>query len=101
SDFYALSLLSEPNDSPTAVYGYGGYVTFNFFGLAENYYFGIRHFPYATDMSKNPFTFKDIDPSQISSHPGVPRSSVYSPFNASEADEVHHQGEVWCVTLWE
>lgn len=101
SDFYALSLLSGPDDDPDACHAMGGYVTLNFFGLAENYYFGIRHFPYSIDLNKNPFTFKDIDPAQISPHAGVPRSPVYSPFDPGEADEVHHQGEVWCVALWE
>ncbi len=100
SDFYALALLSGPNDDPNACYAVGGYVTLNFLGLAENYYFGIRHYPFSTDMSKNPFTFKDIDPAQVSSHPGVARSPLY-PFDPAEADEVHHQGEVWCVALWE
>ena len=100
SDFVATSMLSEASDDPDAVYADGGYPTFQFFGLAANYYFGIRHFPYTTDMAKNPFTFKDIDPGQISSHVGVPRSPIY-PFNAGEADEVHHQGEIWCVTLRE
>ncbi len=100
SDFYALCLLSEPGDDPDATYAMGGYVTYRLYGLQENYYFGVRHFPYSTDMSKNPFTFKDIDPNQISSHPGVPRSPIY-PFDPREADEVHHQGEVWCSALWE
>ena len=100
SDFYALSLLSQPSDNPDAVYAMGGYPTFQLGGLTQNYYYGIRHFPYSTDTAKNPFTFKDIDPTQISPHAGVPRSPIY-PFNAQEASEVHHQGEVWCVMLWE
>lgn len=100
-DFVGLSLLSEPADNPDAVYASGAYFGYQLLGLTENYYYGDRHFPYSTDLAKNPFTFKDIDPGQISSHPGVPRSPLYSPFNALEADEVHHQGEIWCVTLWE
>lgn len=100
SDFYALCLLSEPSDDPDGVYSTGGYATYQFAGLAQNYYFGIRHFPYSTDLNKNPFTFKDIDPTQISPHAGVPRSPIY-PFNPQEASEVHHQGEIWCVMLWE
>ena len=100
SDFYALSLLSDAADDPNAVYAAAAYASFRLGGLNENYYFGIRHFPYSTDLGKNPFTFKDIDRGQISPHTGVPRSPIY-PFNASEADEVHHQGEIWCVTLWE
>jgi uncharacterized repeat protein (TIGR01451 family) len=101
SDFYAECLLSQPGDDPNAVYAMGGYVTYQFFGLSfANYYFGIRHYPYCTDLSKNPFTFKDIDPNQVIPHSGVPLSPLY-PFTPLEADEVHHQGEVWCATLWE
>jgi uncharacterized repeat protein (TIGR01451 family) len=101
SDFYAESLLSQPGDNVNGVYAMGGYVTYQFVGLTlPNYYFGIRRYPYTTDMNKNPLTFKDIDPGQISSHPGVPLSPVF-PFNPLLADEVHNQGEVWCVTLWE
>ncbi len=100
SDFYALSLLSSPSDDPNGNYAVGAYVSFQLFGLDQNYYFGIRHYPCTTDMGKNPFTFKDIDRAQISSHSGVPVSPIY-PFNTREADEVHHQGEVWCVVLWE
>ncbi len=99
SDFYALSLLSQPGDDPNANYPMGGYATLQFAGLAENYYYGIRRYPYTTDMSKNPLTFKDIDPSQAVSHAGIPISPI-NPFNPLFADEVHNQGEVWCVTLW-
>ena len=99
SDFYALSLNSDPSDDPDAAYPPAGYAGYQLFGLTENYYFGLRHFPYCTDLTKNPFTFKDIDPGQIIPHTGVPRSPIY-PFSTQEADEVHHQGEVWCVTLW-
>lgn len=97
SDFYALCLLSESGDDPNGCYAAGGYATRNFAGLAENYYFGIRRYPYSTDLLKNPLTFKDIDPTQASSHSGIPRSSIIG----STADEVHNQGEVWCATLWD
>lgn len=96
SDFYALSLLSEPADDPDATYPMGAYVAWLLGGLRENYYFGIRRYPYCTDLAKNPLTFRDIDPVQASGHPGVPRS----PFGSSGA-QVHAQGEVWCSTLWE
>ena len=97
SDFYAQSLLSQTSDDPNATYAYGGYVTYLLSGLTQNYYFGIRRYPYSTDMTKNPLTFKDIDPVQASAHTGVPRS----PIVATTANEVHNMGEVWCVTLWE
>lgn len=100
SDFYALALLSQSSDDVDACYAMGGYVTKGFFGLEENYYFGIRRYPYSTDLTKNPLTFKDIDPNQISEHEGVLRNPVF-PFARALAGEVHNQGEVWCVTLWE
>ncbi|MGA4645536.1 M36 family metallopeptidase [Limisphaera sp. 4302-co] len=100
SDFYALSLLSEPGDNVDGVYPMGGYVTYQLLGLRENYYFGIRRYPYTTDMSKNPLTFKDIDPNQISPYPGIPRNPIW-PYNPQEASEEHNQGEVWCAILWE
>ena len=100
SDFYALSLLTQPGEDPDAAYPMGGFATYRFSGLLENYYYGIRRFPYSTDMSKNPLTFKDIDPAQIDPHSGVPVSPIH-PFAPFLANEVHYAGEVWCATLWE
>ncbi len=97
SDWYPLTMLSEPGDDVNGVYAAGGYATYQFSGLTQNYYFGIRRYPYCTDLTKNPLTFRDIDPAQASTHAGVPRS----PIIGSTADEVHNSGEVWCVTLWE
>jgi len=100
SDFYALALLSEPGDDLDAAYPFGAYVSYQLAGFTENYYYGIRRYPYSTDMSKNPLTFKDIDPAQISPHPGVPINPLFG-FNPLNAAEVHSQGEVWCAMLWE
>ena len=102
SDFYSMSLLSEATDAIDGNYGVGGYVTFNLGGpFLENYYYGIRRFPYTTNLLKNPLTFKDIDPTQASPHTGIPRNPIFGPFTPFDADEVHNQGEVWCVILWE
>ena len=73
SDFYALSLLSQPGDDPNGVYAAAAYASYQLGNLQQNYYFGIRRYPYSTDLAKNPLTFKDIDPSQASAHTGVPR----------------------------
>ncbi|MFN0068006.1 MAG: M36 family metallopeptidase [Limisphaerales bacterium] len=99
SDFYGLALLSEPGDDPDATYAAGAYASRELQpGFLENHYFGIRRYPYSTDLAKNPLTFKDVDPSQASPHTGVPISPVMA---AIPANAVHAQGEVWCVTLWE
>ncbi len=100
SDFYSLCLLSAPSDNVISNYATGGYVTYQLSGtgFTENYYYGIRRYPYSTDMSKNPLTFKDIDPTKADPHPGVPISPL---FGGTDPAEVHAQGEVWCVTLRE
>jgi len=98
SDFYALSLLSEPSDNVNGCYACGAYVSYLLgSGFTTSYYFGIRRYPYTTDLTRNPLTFKDIDPAQASAHTGISRS----PIIGNAADEVHNMGEVWCVTLWE
>ena len=101
SDFYALAFLSEPGDDLDAAYPFGAYASTLLAGLAENYYFGIRRYPYSTDLGRNPLTFKDIDPSQISPHAGVPMNPIFGGFNPLSAAEVHSLGEVWCSMLWE
>lgn len=103
SDYMALSILSQNTDDPDGVYAFGGYVTYLLAGtgILENYYFGIRNYPYSTDMTKNPLTFKDIDPTQISPHLGVPLSPLDSPFNPAVVNDEHHNGEILCVTLWD
>jgi hypothetical protein len=100
SDFYPLCLLSEPSDDPRASYPSGGFASYLLYDLTENYYFGIRRYPYSTDMTKNPLTFKDIDPTQADEHFGIPFNPIFGNA-ASNPSEVHNQGEVWCITLWE
>ncbi len=97
SDFYALALLAQLEDDLGGNYAMGGYITYLFNGLTQNYYYGIRRYPYSTNLNFDPLTFKDIDPNQASSHPGVPRSPIVT----SGASEVHRQGEVWCSMLWD
>ncbi|HTG45842.1 MAG TPA: M36 family metallopeptidase, partial [Verrucomicrobiae bacterium] len=99
SDFYALALQTQAGEDPDAPYPMGPYSTYLLSGLTQNYYFGIRRYPYSTDTTKNPLTLKDIDPGQIDPHSDVPMSPI-TPFSPLYANEVHYQGELWCVTLW-
>ncbi|MGC3988229.1 MAG: M36 family metallopeptidase [Chthoniobacteraceae bacterium] len=96
SDFYALSLLSKKDDNLNGDYPEGAYASYQLLGNDDNYYFGIRRYPYTTNLHRNPLTFKDIDPDQENFHAGIPIGP-----DGSMGDEVHAQGEVWCVTLWE
>jgi subtilisin-like proprotein convertase family protein len=105
SDFYALALLSEPGDDVNGCYASGAYVSHKIGGTSDqqNYYFGIRRYPYTTDLNKNPLTFKDIDPAQADyCASGAPyHTEMFGACSAAAAAEVHNAGEVWCVTLWE
>ncbi|MBI5383577.1 MAG: M36 family metallopeptidase [Verrucomicrobia bacterium] len=102
SDFYALALLVPPTASLNAIYPAGAYAIYHYddFGGKltnnDNYYFGLRRYPYATNLAANPLTFAEIDVNVT--HPGVPRSPLWM---GSSAHEVHNMGEVWCVMLWE
>ena len=49
--FYALALLSEPGDDVHGTYACGAYVSLLLqYGYAQNYYYGIRRYPYTTDL---------------------------------------------------
>ncbi|MCX8156037.1 MAG: M36 family metallopeptidase [Verrucomicrobiae bacterium] len=98
SDFMAMALLSHPQQSLASNYPFSAYVARMFGGiLAENYYYGLRRYPYSTNLAVHPLTFKDIDPTQASFHFGVPRN----PAIGTSASQVHNQGEVWCAVLWD
>lgn len=100
-DFFGLSLTAEPADDPHGTYSTGGYSTYQLSGLVDNYYFGIRRFPYSTDVNKNPMTYADIDNNQVSYPPGVPSSPGVGSFISTTASQVHNVGTVWCNMLWE
>jgi hypothetical protein len=96
SDYYGISLLAQSGDDPDAVYSTGAYTTYLLSaGFTNNYYFGIRRYPYSTDMTKSPLTLADMDASTASAHAGVPRSPVIG----NTPNEVHNIGEIWCATL--
>lgn len=107
-DFYARALLSKETEPLNAVYSSGGWATYQITGATytNNYYYGIRRFPYAllsvvggpNNLPHNPMTFADVDPAQISLVDGAyPRGAIGS----ASANEVHNIGEVWCMMLLE
>lgn len=106
SDFYARALLSTADEDVSGNYSTGGYSTLEIDpGFTDNYYYGIRRFPYAVigslgsnGMPFNPLTFADLDPTQIDLTDGAyPRG----PIGSSSAFAVHNIGEIWCSALLE
>ncbi len=127
SDWYAMTLLAEGGDAAAGNLGEGAWSTFHFldglssldaadpfdFAFVDNYYYGIRRYPYSTDMTRSPLTLADVDPAQYNND-GVAMSPFFVEFIAyytdkgyagdidmHEADEVHNAGEIWALALWE
>ena len=69
---------SEAGDNVNGNYASGAYASHRLDPTYyQNYYFGIRRFPYTTDLTKNPLTFNDIDPAQANfCAAGAPYSPV-------------------------
>jgi len=107
SDFYARSLLSTADENVNGLYTVGGWATnLAAAGYTDNYYYGIRRFPYApravtggpSNRPHSPLTFADIDSTQADLTDGAyPRG----PFGVTTVDQVHNIGEVWAGMLWE
>ena len=62
SDFYSLALLSQPTDDVNACYPGRPVHQLPAFGagynFTQNYYFGIRRYPYSTEPDQRPGHFQ-------------------------------------------
>ena len=102
SDFIVLLTIVRPEDInvPANAKWNGVYPDMSYSIWAPGnkaFYDGLRRYPYSTDMTKNPLTFKHIED-------GVPLPTSPAPSfggdGASNA-EVHNAGEVWATAMWE
>lgn len=109
SDFTALSLLSdypstrtESERDPDLMYPVGGWLTNRFLGvLYDSDFYGIRRWPYSTDVNVNPVTYASISSRLDTS--SVKGSYYQSPLCVSRygSEQEHNMGEVWCSMLWQ
>ncbi|HEV7426996.1 MAG TPA: M36 family metallopeptidase [Thermoanaerobaculia bacterium] len=110
SDFGAMILTVREDDTGTAsdsnwngAYALATYATSGvpFNGSAnQGYYFGIRRYPYSTDMAINPLTFHHIQ-NGVPLPTGAGTPPVAFGQTGSNNAEVHNTGEVWTTMLWE
>jgi len=108
SDYYARALLSTADEDVNGLYASGAYATFQLSLIGtNNYYYGIRRFPYAVKTTvgpngkpHNPLTFADTDPAQLNTTDGAFPENPLN-FSGNGALEVHNLGEIWCMTLLE
>lgn len=107
SDFFAMAMLSQPTDPIDGIYAMSGYATYRLrtgTNAFNNYYYGIRRFPYAimsatggpSSRPHNPLTFSDIDSTQVNVNDGA-----FAPSSTGTPDQVHRAGEIWASALWE
>lgn len=104
SDFVALLMSVRPEDAAVAsnsgwagAWTAGSYIAQSSVAASNAYYFGIRRYPYTTDMTKQPLRLSHIAVS-AAMPPEVPRLTDY---DWVSNNEVHKVGEVWCAMLWE
>jgi len=106
-DINAMMLTVRADDTSTAsnsnwngAYALATYATSGVpFNATANqgYYFGIRRYPYSTDMNINPLTFHHIQngiPLPVSPAPAFGQTGASN-------SEVHNTGEVWATMYWE
>src|ERR1035437_2878596 len=107
SDFSSLLLTVQAGDAALpgnagfgGIYPLGGYALGGGAnGLQDNtaWYFGVRRYPYSTDMSKDPLTYR-----HIMNGVALPTTApIAAPDDGSLNAEVHRTGEVWATMLWE
>ena len=91
-DFTGMLLTVREGDNYDGVYAQVGYPAGG--QNANSHYFGLRRYPYSTDMTKNPLTFKHIaDGVALPVGPPIGGGGPNS--------EVHNSGEIWATVLWE
>lgn len=95
-DFFAVSMTSQATDDfANGVFAVGGWTDIRS-DFKQNYYYSIRRYPYTTDMSKNPLTFKHISANVV-----LPSGPPMNPNAGGSNAEFHNAGEIWCCMLWE
>ncbi len=102
ADFHALLMMVREEDKQVpgnanfeGAYSASGYVASG--GTNNGYYWGLRRYPYSTDFTKNPLTFRHIQDS-ATLPVGPPMNPDLIGLNNAE---VHNSGEVWATMLWE
>jgi hypothetical protein len=106
ADFYSRCLLSSPDEDVNGIFPIGAYSTLLLLpGATNNYYYGVRLFPYAVITNigpngkpHNPMTFADIDHLQASVSDGA---FPPNPGLSTTPLDIHNIGTVWCMMLLE
>ena len=113
SDFFGLMLTVRAgqdrlggNAGFGGVYPLGGYTNTSYCfprpcsapspGADQSWYFGIRRYPFTTDLAKNPLTFRFIA-NDVPLPEGIPHTFWKGRIDNAEG---HSAGEIWASALW-
>jgi outer membrane protein assembly factor BamB len=102
-DFLAMCLLAESGDDLSGAFPYGAYSTYLWVFMHpndHNYHYGMRRYPYSTDMGKNPLTFNDLDLYDATAYTNVAINPMFE-LSEMRPEEEHNAGEIWASALWE
>lgn len=91
-DFIALTMMLREGDDLGGTFADTIYAPAATLNAA---YFGTRRYPYSTDLTKNPLTFKHISDGEPLPA-GIPSNGF-----TIENSEVHNTGEVWAAMMFE
>lgn len=84
SDWFAMMLSMHPGDVGTTPRGLATFVI-----NEDPTGYGLRNYPYTTDMTINPETFDTVNLNQVDDG------------NGNMVTESHNVGEVWATMLWD
>ena len=99
-DFHAMLITVRPEDAlaPAGADFAGAYAMVSYsVGGSQGHYFGIRRYPYSTDLAINPLTFRHIG----NGFPLPPTAPVAGGSAGTSNAEVHNTGEIWASMLWD
>jgi hypothetical protein len=103
SDFVNLLLTVRPEDASLPGPAFGGAYSAGSYAIDSSarpdnaYYFSVRRYPYSTDFTRSPLTFRHIQEGE----PMTPGPPIQGSLGGAGNSSVHATGEVWCAMLWE
>ena len=111
SDLFALLLLRQLDEDPDGNYTIGSYTMYRYRHAtlpsewSDNAYFGMRRFPYSTDLCVNPLTLLDMQTVTYDRSPlptaGCTAVPPINPRLRKASGDPHSTGEVWVAVVWE
>jgi len=100
SDAFALLWEADEEDDPAHAHTIGAWPALHFLGNGEffdNYWFGVRTYPYSTDLSINPRHLGHFDLRAYPLPPDVPAS----PLQIVQDHGEHELGEIAAAFIWD